>query len=129
MPSRETLRQILSFGLVGGASATTYAATQAGAIELARAPVLAAALLAFAAGTLVSWIGNSLATFRVPLAGRTAWRFALITGLGLGLNLGIVAAIEAAGLHYGVGIILVLCTVPAFNFLGHRLWTFRRPPR
>lgn len=129
MPSHEILRQILSFGLVGGASAATYAATQAGAIELARIPVLTAAVLAFIAGTLVSWIGNSLATFRVPLAGRTAWRFALITGLGMGLNLGIVAAVEAAGLHYGVGIILVLCTVPAFNFLGHRLWTFRKPPQ
>jgi len=129
VPSRETLRQILSFGLVGGVSAATYAAAQAGAIELAGVPVLPAALLAFAAGTLVSWIGNSLATFRAPLAGRTAWRFIVVTGLGMGLNLGIVAAVEAAGLHYGAGIALVLCTVPAFNFLGHRRWTFRETPR
>jgi len=127
--SRETLRQIFSFGLVGSVSAATYAAIQAGAIELAGIPVLPAALLAFAAGTMVSWIGNSLVTFRVSLAGRTAWRFIVVTGLGMGLNLGIVAAVETVGLHYGVGIVLVLCTVPAFNFLGHRLWTFRKTSR
>lgn len=129
MPSRHLLRQILSFGLVGGVSAATYAATQTLAIEAAGIAVLPAALLAFAAGTLVSWIGNSLATFRAPLRGRTAARFVFVTALGMALNLGIVAAADAAGLHYALGIAIVLCTVPIFNFLGHRLWTFREPRR
>jgi putative flippase GtrA len=123
------LRQIVVFGLVGGASAATYAATQTLAIEIAGIPVLAAALLAFAAGTLVSWIGNSRATFRVPLSARTAWRFGVVTGIGMLLNLGIVALIDALGGHYALGIAAVLATVPAFNFLGHRLWTFQEPSR
>jgi putative flippase GtrA len=123
------LRQIVVFGLVGSASAATYAATQTLAIELVGIPVLAAALLAFAAGTLVSWIGNSRATFRVPLSARTAWRFGVVTGLGMLLNLGIVALIDALGGHYALGIAVVLATVPAFNFLGHRLWTFQGSSR
>jgi len=127
--SREIQRQIVAFGLVGGASAAVYTATQTLAIEIGRIPVLAAALLAFVAGTLVSWIGNSRATFHVPLSTRTAWRFGIVTGLGMLLNLGIVAFVEALGGHYGFGIAAVLVIVPAFNFLGHRLWTFREPFR
>lgn len=129
MPSRDLLRQILTFGLVGGLSAATYAATQTIAIEAGGVAVLPAALLAFAAGTLVSWIGNSLVTFRAPLRGRTAARFVVVTALGMALNLGIVAVVDTAGLHYAIGIAIVLCSVPIFNFLGHRLWTFRENAR
>ncbi len=117
-------RQLLTFGIVGFASSAGYALTQSALIEVMAWHPVMAALIAFCVGVVVSYTGNSLLTFKAPMSGRTLQRFVLVTGIGMMLNLALVAAVEALGWHYAIGILIVLCIVPIFNFLGHRFWTF-----
>ena len=89
---------------------------------------VAASVVGFALGTFASWLLNSLWTFSAPLRGRILLRFVAVTLVGLGLNVLIMAGVEAIGVDYRLGLFLVLVVVPVFNFCCHRLWTYREDP-
>lgn len=116
-----------SFLAIGLFSMAVYSSTVTGLVELTGAHPLAGTAAGFLTGTAVSYVGNTLLSFREQLAISTMVRFTIATLAGFGLNLGIMQAALMAGLPYWAGILAVMATVPAFNFLIHKFWTYRSP--
>lgn len=81
--------------------------------------------VAFAVATLFSYLINTTWSFSSPLHGRNLFRFCLVSLIGLVLAMGISGAAQDYGLHYGYGIVFVVCTVPPVTFLLHNFWTYR----
>lgn len=115
------------FLAVGAVSAAAYLGTLEAVVRLLGSGAVTGAALAFVAGTAVSYLGNAVFTFQRPLSARTAWRFAAVTLAGFALNLAIAWLLERAGTHHLLIGLVILAIVPAFNFAGHRLFTFRHP--
>ena len=115
------------FVLCGLVSAASYTATIVSLVELAGWHTAAATVVGFTVGTVVSYVLNSLFTFQEELGRSRFARFGTVTLIGLGINIAIVEGAQLVGLHYGFGVFGSLVVAPAFNFLAHRLWTFRDP--
>jgi len=81
--------------------------------------------IAFLAATLVSYLINTLWSFRKPLAGRSLLRFGIVSAIGLLGAYLIAREVEALGYHYLVGICAIAVTVPTMTFALHNLWTYR----
>ena len=124
--AKEACRQALLFLFVGFGSSLSYSFTIVVLVELLGAGELLATAAGFAVGTAVSYVGNMKLTFNGEHAAGSLVKFIIVTGIGLILNIGIMHLALVAGLPYLCGIIGVLTTVPAFNFLGHKLWSFRK---
>lgn len=120
------LREAASFLVVGLGATAVYSATISGLVELAGLDPIPATAAGFVAGTLFSYVLNSLVSFRQTMDGRTLVRFFAVTLVGFFLNIAIMKAVLVAGFHYAVGILAVSVSVPAFNFAGHKLFTYRR---
>jgi putative flippase GtrA len=56
---------------------------------------------------------------------RTLWRFVAVAALGALLSMAISGGAEWYGLHYLVGIALVVTSLPLLTFLAHSRWTYR----
>jgi putative flippase GtrA len=113
------------FVVCGLASSAVYmAALHVAVTKLGWGP-LASATLAFVLGTAVSYLLNAAVTFSAPLSGVMAVKFTAVTLAGLALNLAITAALTRAGFVYWLTGLVVLVTVPVFNYLGHATVTFR----
>lgn len=125
---RDLLGRGLRFGIVGVLATLLHVAVATGCIEgLGFAPWLANAV-AFVSATVVSFVGQTLWSFRSQLGvGRFA-RFVVVAVGGLGLTILISGGLDALGLPYGIGIAAVVMTVPAFTFLMHSFWTYRERP-
>ena len=116
----------IRFVIVGAASFLSYLATMYLMVDRIGAGATAGAVAAFAVGTAVSYLGNAIWTFEAPLARDTAAKFLAVTLAGLALNVAIAWLLERAGVHYFVTTIVIFVTVPVFNYLAHRAWTFRQ---
>ncbi|WP_090487586.1 GtrA family protein [Ectothiorhodospira mobilis] len=81
--------------------------------------------LAFIGANLVSYICNTIWSFGQAPAVHSWLRFILVSVTGLLTTMVISGAAEAVGWHYGIGIALVVLTVPALSFMLHRHWTYR----
>ena len=116
--------RLARFVLVGIVTAAAYTAALALAMEILHADLLWAAVAAFAVGTVTSYVGNSLLTFRTRMTRANARRFLAVVLAGLGLNQLIAWTVETAGLNYLFLPLAVFVVVPAFNYIGHRLYSF-----
>lgn len=103
-----------------------YSGTIVGLVEIGGFAVMPATVVAFVAGTLVAWLANSRFSFREPLRAATLVRFSMVRIVAFVLNLAIMKATIWLNFPYGVGIAVTLVLLPPFNFLLHRLWTFRK---
>lgn len=118
-------RQILSFGLVGGLSAGTHYAVYVGLVAAGWLGPTPATVVGFLVGTAVSFVLNARVTFAADMTPATATRFTLVTHGGGGLNTFVVWAGTGAGLDYRLVGLAGIVLGAAFNFAGHKLWTFR----
>ena len=116
------------FVFCGMFSAGSYSAVLFGLVELAGAHTIVATTVAFAVGTVVSYVLNSALTFQRKMEGAAFFRFWLVTVAGWGINVAVIEGARALGAHYALGVFVALIVAPAFNFLSHRFWTFRAPP-
>lgn len=125
MRSLAELDRRLSFILCGGVAASVYLGTQMALVEgLDRSPV-EGAILAFLLGTMTSYVMNSRFTFRSEVDKRTFLKFLGVTLCGYGLSIGLTWAGEAFGLHYVLVSLIVMMTIPVFNFMLHSRFTYR----
>lgn len=85
----------------------------------------AATVVGFCAGTCVSYLLNSRFTFQAAMSAATFRRFWFVTLVGGALNTGLVAGQVALGVHYLLAGLLAIGVGATFNFVGHKLWTFR----
>ena len=81
--------------------------------------------VAFAMATIFSYLINTLWSFSSRLHGKNLRRFAVVSAFGCLLAVVVSGAAEHYGLPYGLGIVLVVLSVPPSTFLLHSFWTYR----
>lgn len=72
-----------------------------------------------------SYIGNTKWSFSESFSRQNGYRFVVTAGIGCLLAYSISSLAEARGLHYLIGIGLIVICVPAVSFLMHYFWTYR----
>ncbi|HXQ15334.1 MAG TPA: GtrA family protein [Caulobacteraceae bacterium] len=121
------VREINLFAVVGfTATAINYVAALA-AQHLLGLTALPAGVAGYAAAVGVSYFGNSLITFRRPaMHGPQFVRFAVISLIGLAINLGLVfVGVHTMGWPLWKALIPVVLIVPASTFVMAKFWAFR----
>ena len=121
------LREINLFALVGVAATACQVAVSLAAQRWLALGAIVASLVGYAAAVGVSYLGNSLFTFRRPaLHGPQFARFATISLTGLAINLATVwVCTHALGWPLWLAMIPVVLVVPATTFVMSKFWAFR----
>lgn len=119
-------RRWMRFCIVGGAASLVYYICGLFFVNLLGLPVLAGNALAFAAGFVVSYLGQCLWTFQAEGSHRAMLpRYAATQALGLALNSGIIWLLMAAGMSYAVAMWVAIAAVPVAVYFICKLWVFR----
>ncbi len=123
---REALRRIATFGVIGTANLVLYLIVYAW-LGMAGFGRIAAGGLAFAACTIVSYLGNKFLTFRSKAAhAQEAPRFALTSLIGAAIaTFGPSLLTDTFGLPEPIALAIVCTLVPLQNFLLMNAVVFR----
>ncbi|MBB4198319.1 polysaccharide synthesis protein GtrA [Rhodoblastus sphagnicola] len=120
-------RQFSSFLIVGGLSTSAHYAVMIGLKELVHAPVIPSTLTGYVVGGVVNYILNRRHTFDTQRTHAEAgWRFAVVAAGGFFLTWALMAMLTGAlGIPYILAQMFTTGVVLVYNFIAHRLWTFR----
>jgi len=90
---------------------------------------LLAATCSFVVAATCNYILNRLWTFRDRRAGIAAqgMRFFVVSGASLGANLLVLHLLITLGASKFIGQAVAIVLVTPLNFVGNKLWSFRRP--
>lgn len=116
--------EFIRFGLVGVINTGVHAGIVILLMETLLPPAYIANGIAFMFANGISYCINSRWTFRTTISFRGYRRFLLVSLLSLALTLLITSLAEHLGLHYGIGLLLVVFMVPVLNYLAVRVWAF-----
>lgn len=119
------MRRFISFGSVGVLSTAVHVAVASALITAAGWPAGFANGAAFCVATVASYSINSRITFRQAMSRRTLWRFVTVAAGGAAVSMAISSGAQWLGLHYLVGIALVVLSLPPLTFVAHSRWTYR----
>ena len=115
------------FALVGLVGTAAHYAVLYSLVEFHGMGAVAASGWGALTGLVINYALNYTLTFRSDHAHwRTFPKFALIAGVGLGLNQALMALLVGWGLYYLWAQVLVTGMVLVWNFIGNRWWTFNR---
>lgn len=119
-------RQFLRFATVGAVATAAHYAVLIALAELAGVDPVAATVVGFGVGAVVSYTLNRRFTFETrPAYGRGLVKFLVVIGVGAALNAAIVAFLIGRGLHYMAGQVIATLLVLIWNFAASRLFVFR----
>lgn len=124
--SNRTPAHVVKYCLAGALATGTHVLVASTLIGSLAVHPAAANGFAFCAATLTSYMINTFWTFRRPVTRRNAVRFWVVAATGLCGTVAISGAAAAAGLHYLIGIALVLLLVTPLTFALHSSWTYGR---
>jgi len=129
------IRQFVKFGIVGTIGAGVDFGTLVFLHELLKINLYIANTISFSAAVLSNFTWNSLWTFRdVPSGNRPRQlvQFFIISLIGLGINQLLLftfydlIGLKAFRFGYLVAKAMATLIVMGWNFIGNKLWTFRR---
>jgi putative flippase GtrA len=120
-------RQVSSFLVVGGVAAAAHYAVMIGLRELAQAPVVPSTLTGYVVGAVVNYVLNRRHTFSTDRSHvQAGWRFALVAGAGFVMTGALMAFLTGVlSIPYILAQMFTTGVILVFNFVIHRLWTFR----
>lgn len=127
--SGENWLQLIRFGVVGASGYVVNLVAFALCVHLLKIDYKLASPIAYLAGTINNFVWNRHWTFDKKEAhpAQQAWRFFVVSLVSFGVNYGILV-----GLVHSTGMAKLLaqaianiCGTPV-NFLGQKLWSFRR---
>lgn len=123
-------RQFRTFVGVGAAAAVVHYGLLIGLVELGLMGPVPAALVGYASGGLVSYTFNRSLTYASDRPhGEATWRFVVVAGIGFGLTWLFMGLFTGRlGLPYLPSQLVTTGIVLFWNFLAHKVWTFRAPP-
>jgi putative flippase GtrA len=123
------VREINVFAVVGVVATACHAGAALAAQHFLKLGPMSASLIGYVSSVGVSYLGNSLFTFRRPaLHGPQFMRFAAISLAGLAINQSIVfVATHLFGWPLKLALVPVVLIVPGSTFLMSKFWAFRRP--
>ncbi|MBL0405065.1 GtrA family protein [Microvirga aerilata] len=116
---------MLAFLAVGAVSSIAYLAVMSAGRGWLGLSITISAFFAFCMGTAISYLGNTLFTFRSKVNGGTLARFLSVVVAGLVVNQAIAYGLNEVGVHYFFIALTVFVVVPVINFIGHSIFTYR----
>jgi len=130
----ETLRrrrnwvQLAKFGVVGASGYAVNLAAYALLLKEAGLHYAAAATGSFLVAASWNYWWNRSWTFRDQRGsfGIQGMRFFIVSAAVYGANLGVLAALVSSGLGKIIAQAIAIILVTPLNFLGNKLWSFRR---
>src|SRR5919202_5420983 len=120
--------QLAKFSTVGAAGYAVNLAVYTALLRGAGLHYLAAATLAFLVAVTNNYIWNRVWTFRHQ-RGHVAYqgfRFLIVAVIALGANLVILRVLVAFGIGKVLAQAIAIILVTPVNFIGNKLWSFRR---
>ena len=123
-------RQFRTFVGVGAVAAVVHYGLLIGLVELGLLAPVPATLVGYASGGVVSYAFNRSLTYESdrPHAEAT-WRFLVVAGIGFGLTWLFMRLFTGSlGLPYLPSQLVTTGIVLFWNFVAHKIWTFRAPP-
>lgn len=119
------MQQVARFLAAGVAASGTHYVVYAALVAQALLGPVPATVVGFCVGTVVSYVLNARYTFGGRTTPRTFARFWVVTLLGGALNTVLVGGLVRLGVHWAASGVVAIAAGAAFNFAGHRAWTFR----
>jgi putative flippase GtrA len=125
--ARRNWEQLAKFCMVGAIGYAINLGVYAGLLHLGLHYLLAATF-SFLVAVTNNYFWNRVWTFRERRAGVGAQgiRFFVVSLVSLGANLGILHLLITAGTSKLVGQAIAIVLVTPLNFIGNKLWSFRR---
>jgi putative flippase GtrA len=120
--------QLAKFGVVGCSGYVVNLGMYALLLNAAGLHYLAAATASFLVAASWNYWWNRTWTFRAQRGhfGIQGMRFFIVAATVYGANLGVLAALVSFGLGKIVSEAMAIVLVTPLNFLGNKLWSFRR---
>jgi putative flippase GtrA len=118
-------RKLIKFGITGIGSTLIHVIVASILISGFTSSTQVGNGVAFIIATVFSYTVNTLWSFSNTINSKNAFRFIVASLLGLGLTILISLIADKAGLHYLLGIAIIVTTVPIYTFLVHSIWTYR----
>jgi putative flippase GtrA len=120
--------QLAKFSVVGGSGYVINLAVYTALLKWAGLHYIGAAFVSFLVAVSNNYWWNRHWTFRGH-RGHFAYqgmRFAAVSVIALAANLGLLRALVALGAGKVVGQAIAIVAVTPLNFIGNKLWSFRR---
>lgn len=118
--------KLFKFGIVGVFATLIHVIVASWLIEgKFQTPVPVANIFAFLVATTFSYIGNTKWSFSENFSRSNGMRFSVTAVIGCFLAYIISVVADNMGLHYLIGIALIVLCIPAMTFLSHFFWTYR----
>ena len=114
----------IRFGVTGLFNTAVHALVAMSCIQTLGLSQASANATAFVVATACSYVINTRWSFSRSMNSRSGSRFAVVSLIGLLLATAMGKAADALGIHYGLGILLVVSTVTPLTFLLHLGWTY-----
>jgi putative flippase GtrA len=128
MLNRETLRQLVIFGLVGVTATITHYTTALTCHEMIGFNLHVANFIGYACAVGVSYFGHGLLTFRVKLNRSVLRRFVLVSVTTYLASAAILAGLEEGlNVPHRLSLAVVVMIIPLISFLLNKLWVYRHP--
>ena len=121
---RETGLKALRFGAVGLGVTLLHTAIALGLLGAGWAGPMWANGIAFVTSTVVSYLANSIWSFRAGVEIGSSFRFAVVSLVNFGLTLTIAYVAKKIGIAPQIGVLVIACALPVFSFCLHNFWTF-----
>src|SRR3954464_4172273 len=120
--------QLAKFGAVGATGYVVNLAVYTALLRGAGWHYAYAATVSFLVAVTNNYLWNRLWTFRDQRGhvGFQGLRFLTVALVAYGANLGILAALIALGMNKVLAQAIAIVLVTPLNFLGNKLWSFRR---
>ena len=125
---RQTWVQFVKFGVVGASGYAVNLAVYALLLNRVSLYYVAAATGSFLVAATWNYWWNRSWTFRAERGdfGIQGMRFFVVSAAVYGANVGILAGLVSSGLGKIVAQAIAIILVTPLNFLGNKLWSFRR---
>jgi putative flippase GtrA len=125
---RENWVQLVKFGIVGAAGYFVNLAAYTLLLKEARLHYVAAATVSFLVAATWNYWWNRTWTFRAQRGnfGIQGIRFFIVSATVYCANIGLLAALISSGLGRISAQAIAIILVTPLNFLGNKLWSFRR---
>ena len=127
-PARSLLGRFIRFGLTGLFVTGVHFVVTIALVELLDATPALANGVAYVTSTIISYIINTMWSFRTGFHRRTFVRYVTVAGIGLAVAVSLAAILDRLGVHYILGICIITVTNPPLIFALHNFWTYRAAP-
>lgn len=125
MLSRELLRQIITFGVVGVTATLVHYLVALFFTEFAALSVFLSNILGYGFAVSVSLFGHSVFSFRKKITQKVVQRFVIVSLSTLAASEGVLFVLhDVLSVHHRIALAVVVCTIPVITFFLNKFWVY-----